>query len=214
MTGVSLQTLHPTKFDHGMVLAQTPHPGIKHECTTVSELMNLLAPKGAELLVEGIKQGIHVPPLEDVSWCKTEEASQSIRRAPKIQPCDRHIDWASWTAADIMRRHRVIGPLWNFAISSDRERDHSRRVIWTSGFRVVEPGHELSSDAGHPVVTSSKTGQDVKIKTCDGQFLQADEVKFDGERNMGFLSAAKRAGMLDTPTDPLQYPIPFRQVLH
>ncbi|KAL8825876.1 MAG: hypothetical protein Q9191_004145 [Dirinaria sp. TL-2023a] len=206
MTGVSLQTLHPTKFDHGMVLAQTPDPGIKHECTTVPELMALLAPKGAELLVEGIKQGNHVPPLKEVGWCKNEKDSQRTRCAPKIQPSDRHIDWASWTAADIMRRHRVLGPLWNFANASGPERAHSRRVIWTSGFRIAKAGHQLSSEAGQPVVTSFKTDQDIYIKTCDGQILQADEVKLDGERNMGFLSAAKRAGMVDTPTDPLQCP--------
>lgn len=209
-----MQTLHPTKFDHGMVLAQTPYPGIKHECTTVPELMTLLAPKGAELLVEGIKQGIHVPPLEDVSWCKTEKDSLSIRRAPKIQTSDRHIDWTSWTAADIMQRHRVIGPLWNFANSTNSERDHSRRVIWASGFRMADAGPELNSSAGHPVVISFKTDQNVYIKTCDGQFLQADEVKLDGEKNMGFFSAAKRAGLVETPMGPWQYPIPFRQVLH
>ena len=213
VTGVSLQTLHPTKFDHGVVLAQTPYPGIEHKSTTVHELATLLAPKGAKLLVEGIKQGIYIPPFEDVSWCRTED-SQSIRLAPKIQPSDCHIDWASWTAADIMRKHRVIGPLWNFASSSKPEHDSSRRVIWTSGFRTVGADRSLSPNAGHPVVIKSQSDQEIYIKTCDGQTLQVDEVKVEGERSMGFLSAAKRAGMVELPMDPSQYSTLFRQALH
>ena len=213
VTGVSLQTLHPTKFDHGVVLAQTPYPGIEHESTTVPELMALLAPEGAKLLVQGIKEGIYIPPFEDVSWCRTED-SQSIRLAPKIQPSDRHIDWASWTAVDIMRKHRVIGPLWNFASSSKPEHDSSRRVIWTSGFRTVGTDRSLNSNAGHPVVTKSQSGQDIYIKTCDSQILQVDEVKVEGETNMGFLRAAKRAGMVELPMDPSRYPVLFQQALH
>lgn len=64
MTGVSLQTLHPTKFDHGVILAQTPFPGIKHDTTTVSELEALLAPMGADMLVQGIKERIYIPPTQ------------------------------------------------------------------------------------------------------------------------------------------------------
>ncbi|SPQ20964.1 8a8ba120-eb7f-4040-8a16-17b0e462029a [Thermothielavioides terrestris] len=60
-TGITVQTLSPTSFDAGAILLQTPPPGtpIPPACT-FQQLHDLLAPAGARMLVEALRQGLHV----------------------------------------------------------------------------------------------------------------------------------------------------------
>lgn len=76
VTGVTLQTLHPAAYDRGVILAQTPAPGIPVPPDERSgTLLEKLAAEGAELLVNGLKQELHVPPYERVNrWWPTESA--------------------------------------------------------------------------------------------------------------------------------------------
>ncbi|KAI5923171.1 Formyltransferase [Camillea tinctor] len=75
LTGVTLQTLHPTLFDHGVILAQTPadpsHPAalrMPRKRVTTAELLKLVVAPAREMLVRGLRAGLHVPPLKDVGW--------------------------------------------------------------------------------------------------------------------------------------------------
>ncbi|GAP84496.2 putative methionyl-tRNA formyltransferase [Rosellinia necatrix] len=78
LTGVSLQTLDARAFDRGLVLAQTPAdaaaPGAlvvppgPARGRTVPALLALVTPVAARLLVDGLRDGLHVPPLEDRGW--------------------------------------------------------------------------------------------------------------------------------------------------
>ncbi|PSR97632.1 formyl transferase, partial [Coniella lustricola] len=62
-TGVTLQTLHPTEYDNGHILKQTPPPGLlMPENATTPSLLALLAREGATLLTSALQQGLHVPP--------------------------------------------------------------------------------------------------------------------------------------------------------
>ncbi|ROV94507.1 hypothetical protein VMCG_08136 [Cytospora schulzeri] len=135
--GATLQTLHHRDFDRGSVLAQTPYPPgipIPGDCD-VQQLHDLLAEEGARLLVDGLKQRMHVPPYdEDNGWKPTPEdvARGLLRDAPKIRKADAEVDWAGWTwgrdrglcsegegneggegpcwtAADLARRFRAVG---------------------------------------------------------------------------------------------------------
>ncbi|KAK8053734.1 Formyltransferase [Apiospora saccharicola] len=66
VTGVTLQTLDPWEFDKGLVLAQTPPDElieIPLKCT-VPQLRDLVTPVGARMLVQGLRDGVHVPPLD------------------------------------------------------------------------------------------------------------------------------------------------------
>lgn len=135
--GCTLQTLHPTDFDRGHILSQTPAPGIptSEDCTS-AQLLDLLAPEGARLLVDGLQQNLHVPPYTPVgpapftptptpspSPSPTPSPALARRHAPKITKLDLRIDWGSrawgrdhdlypkgqWTAADLARRFRAVG---------------------------------------------------------------------------------------------------------
>lgn len=111
VTGVTLQSLDDKCFDHGIILAQTkppflaiPHPD---RCNYL-ELLNFITPQAASLLVEGIENGVFVPPLVKVSGPKPA----LLRHAPKITSVDKQINWRCWCSSIIDRRRRALGRLW------------------------------------------------------------------------------------------------------
>ncbi|KAL9606071.1 MAG: hypothetical protein Q9179_000751 [Wetmoreana sp. 5 TL-2023] len=204
-TGVTLQTLHPTKFDGGKIIAQTPYPGIEHGAETVGQLRDVTAPLGARMLVQGIKNGLFIPPVQEVGWYTGDEGALKFTYASKIGPKDRHINWASWSASDILRRQRIIGPLWNYAESFAKEQHGSRkivkRVIWEHGFRLLEHECHLFPATGHPVIVGLHgITQKVYIRTCDGNVLVADMIKVEGGTTTEAFHAARRTGLAPIPT--------------
>ena len=198
ITGVSLQTLHPSKFDHGVILAQTLP--LRHGAQTVQELEKILAPKGATLLLQGIRDRLFVnPPKESNERSASDE--KTIHRAPKLSTDDRHIDWQSWTAERIVRTHRIIGPLWNYFSRVHGESSKQTRLIWPTGFRESPacPEHikYLVLKAGHPIIVQLQPGiQNIYIKTCDGHMLQTDWAKAEGDKTRSFMHTAQRTGMI------------------
>ena len=203
VTGVSLQTLHPSKFDHGVILAQTAPS--RHGAQTVQELEKILAPRGAELLVQGIKDRVFVNPPKEINERSAPDVEKAIHRAPKISPADRHIDWQMWTAEEILRKHRIIGPLWNYFSRADARSSKQTRLIWPSGFRESPecPGHikSLVPSAGHPIIVGLQSPtQNIYIRTCDGHMLQSDYVKIEGDITRSFVHAAQRTQMIGLPS--------------
>ena len=202
MTGVSLQTLHPTKFDHGTVLDQTPCPGIRHNASTVSELVALLAPMGAEMLVRGIREGVYLPPFTNKAQQPGSEENHDLRLAPKVRSEDRHVQWHTWNSEEILRRARVIGPLWSNTTRLIAGKPQRRRIIWTSGF-LPSTGKIPDAATGHPIVAGLHTNSPkIYIRTCDNELLQADSIKLEGEDTSNFHQAAVRAGMINVRPAP------------
>ena len=107
-TGVSVQTLHPAAFDGGMVLAQTPAPGIAipRDATTAS-LSAMLSGEGARLLVDVLKRRAFLPPRKDVGWYKDSDGP--VHRARKLTSVDREVDTSMLTVAEVLRMKRAIG---------------------------------------------------------------------------------------------------------
>lgn len=101
--GVSVQTLHPTKFDEGIVLAQTPKIKVPNDIS-VDELRNQLAPIGGELLVKAIREGLYLNPQSVVTGEKSS-------LAPKITTQMKKLDWTE-DAQTILRKSRGIPKLW------------------------------------------------------------------------------------------------------
>jgi methionyl-tRNA formyltransferase len=108
-TGVSVQTLHPTQFDRGVVLAQTPAPGIEIEQkTTAEELEERLAGVGADMLVDVLKKGTYASPHEGVeTWY-----DGPMDHAPKITKEDRHVTFAGHALEDVLAMQRALGDIW------------------------------------------------------------------------------------------------------
>ncbi|KAJ5818372.1 methionyl-tRNA formyltransferase family protein [Penicillium riverlandense] len=229
-TGVSLQTLHLKHFDHGTILSQTPAPGFdvpNPESCTVPELIDVVAPKGAQLLVDGIKEGLFVPPVVDAGW-RAAQGSHDLIHAAKIKPEDRHIDWTNWSLVNINRRSRVLGPLWSKALVTSHPSDNTqpsfqqKRVILTE-MEEVDPPKGCGSfslvpglpfvGGGHPV--EPRKGKALYVFTSDGKVMRINRMKVEGEQDAEGLRAAIKARMFGDRTflsEGMEF-VPFRNPL-
>ena len=192
-TGITLQTLHYHHFDQGNILLQTPHPGLEilnPDSITPTELSAFLAPKGAELLLRGLRERIFL------SGPYPKRTSGLTRPAPKITPEDRHIDWGKWSAEEILRRHRVIGPLWSKAAVGRPPGRSEKRIIWCSGFEKLHTSHNTEPGVGLIAASDSN----IYIRTIDQQTLRAKSAIVEGSGEKAAGHAVKRANMVDGDT--------------
>ncbi|KAJ5477180.1 hypothetical protein N7539_007324 [Penicillium diatomitis] len=208
-TGVTLQTLDHKSFDHGTILAQTPDPGFdipNSDTCTVPELTSLVSAKGAQLLFDGIQQGLFVPPVKDAGWAKESE-TRSFIHAAKIQPEDRHINWEGWTSVDLNRRNRVLGNLWSRALVASKSAEEpvvyqQKRVILTDVEQVEPPkGSEIFAIVpGLPFANATcpvepRKSRSLFVFTKDGKALLIKSLKVEGEPVAEGLRAAVKARM-------------------
>jgi len=138
--GVTLQTLHPEKFDHGRILAQTQYPGFgipkSGKCTT-AELLEFITPKAADLLVKGIRDRVFDPSHQkDLGTSNENVKGRPVRHAPKITPEDRHIDFGSMTASSIATRDRTLGRLWSIVRFNNGSK---KRVVFDDVEAIPRP---------------------------------------------------------------------------
>jgi len=144
-TGVTLQTLDDKTFDHGIILDQTPFPGFPlpsgHKCT-YQELLDFVTPKAAEMLVQGVRNCVFVPPLHDVG---VSGRTGNLNHAPKITQKDRQIQWDIPNAAiDIARRYRALGRLW----TETYDVEHQKKRILCEGIEEVDIEEALQQRQG------------------------------------------------------------------
>ncbi|KAF2159779.1 hypothetical protein M409DRAFT_70824 [Zasmidium cellare ATCC 36951] len=195
-TGVTLQTMHPTRFDHGVILAQTPGPGVRisEECTP-DDLIRSLGEAGAGMLVRGVEDGLFVDPVPVVDG---KDAEGRAEHAPKILPEDRHIDWNTWTADQIMRYDRVLGRLWDTTTWQKCQPGStvSKRVTFHGPWRSVSCDQvSASTEAGKPAVLQIEESQSptLLLPTADGHLLTPASATIEGEQKGKGIAALIRA---------------------
>jgi methionyl-tRNA formyltransferase len=196
---VTLQTLHPTKMDHGKILLQWPSTGFeipRPESIRPPELTELLAPLGSIMLVHAIRNNLHVPPIHDLTPQLNTEQEARLRKAPKIVPDDCRIRWSEWTASEILRRHRVIGPLWNHVnVGGDQV-----RVTFSDGFSLLESQAPNSSvPPGLPMLSIEGTGSHSALwcKTVDGKILSLSRLKVPGYGEQAATTWARKSQLFN-----------------
>lgn len=108
-TGVSMQTLHPTKFDQGVILDQTKPISVDSPATK-SDLSARLAPLGAEMLVKAIRNRLYLPPHQPVTPLR-----QAVALAPKLKTEDRVMNFEKYGRHEFCQRWKALGPLHGFA---------------------------------------------------------------------------------------------------
>ncbi|KAI9796556.1 MAG: Methionyl-tRNA formyltransferase [Piccolia ochrophora] len=195
-TGITIQTLDAERFDHGRILVQTPAPGIEisnPDTCTVQTLENLLAPVGATMLVEAIRNKVYVPPLKEVEFKTPESAVEQLPRAPKIKPDDRRIQWTSWTAEEMLQRDRILGGLWTMGHElgpPGKSSLHGKRVLMHN----IKPYYEKASGVRHPrcfyVGKDASRPEMVLLKTQDEQFLEVGELTVEGKPKVNAVQVA------------------------
>jgi methionyl-tRNA formyltransferase len=202
-TGVTLQTLHPEKFDHGAILAQTPLPGFEipnpSQCT-YPELLRLVTPKAAEMLVQGIRDRVFLPgAISNTISISSKPYGNPIRHAPKITPMDRHIDWEKTTVDEILRRDRVLGRLWGLI---HIEGQGPKRAVF-GGLTAVPLdesfwGKEVSVTYKLPLVSNNGErvtlpclvdGEAVIVSSPTGGAVRIEEITVAGDKKTGAAKA-------------------------
>lgn len=185
VTGVSLQTMHPTKFDHGVVLAQSEEVPLSSD-STPEGLIQQLGPLGADLLRKSIEEGVFVPPVQNAREGMPD--SPQIELAPKITSKDRQIDWSTWTADDIILRSRVLGDLWDIEIfercqASSSSAEAPKRLTFNGGW-VKIVGHAEKAIAGQPqlVLGPFRRGLSLGIQTVDNCVIVPESVTIEGRK--------------------------------
>lgn len=142
-TGVSVQTLHPTKFDEGVILDQTPVPIPVPATTTYSALSARLGPLGADILVKAIRNRLYLPPYQEVPLIR-----QAISPAPKLTAEHKAMDF-SLGRHEICQRSRATGPLHAFAEDTDGRKVRIKiGAVYTamSNMDLVDEIRDLSSE--------------------------------------------------------------------
>ncbi|KAL2351432.1 formyl transferase [Cryomyces antarcticus] len=185
-TGVSLQTLHPKYFDQGTILAQTPLPGLKvpDKCTP-DALLEMLTPVGADMLVQALRGRLFVPPLAGVRTCRAVEADTKLKHAPKVTPKDRQIDWATWTADEILLRHHVLGNLWDDTSyrSPHNGSQGVKRTIYHGWEALSDSSGYVHTGSGHRnpfTIPAGSASPRVVFDTCGRVLLSPTELTIEG----------------------------------
>ncbi|KAI7278682.1 Formyltransferase [Hortaea werneckii] len=182
-TGITLQTMHPTRFDHGMILDQEEAPVPPH--STPEDLVDMLGPLGARMLAKGAESGIFVPPLTDFA---NSGSHIEPSHAPKIMPEDRHIDWKLWTAEMVQTRDRVLGRLWDsttFAFCMN-DTTTAKRINYVGPWTIhPAPPKDVTPQPGAPVLLPDHKSTSLGIWSADGQLMVPDGVTIDGEPKAG-----------------------------
>jgi methionyl-tRNA formyltransferase len=114
-TGVSLQTLHASKFDEGVVLNRTPVPVRNSQTCTFNQLRDQLGPVGAELLIKCLREKRY---LSQGSVLK-DLVSERTSYAPKIKKQHAAIDPQLHGSRQILRMQRAFETLWAYAHDLD-----------------------------------------------------------------------------------------------
>ncbi|KAH9223706.1 formyl transferase [Leptodontidium sp. 2 PMI_412] len=133
--GITLQTLHTKYFDHGKILAQQWFP-LEPNIMTYQKLFDIVTPKAAKLLVDGLRSRLFVPPLEeDATW--QHKLPEKLSHASKITPADKRIFWQMKSAAtDIPARQRALGRLWTSVLINP---DTPKRLVFEDSETVNRP---------------------------------------------------------------------------
>ena len=114
-TGVSLQTLHESKFDEGVVLDRVSTPIENPDTCSFKQLRNQLGPVGAELLVNGLRERRY---LSQGPAVKSSESEQPTY-APKIKKQHSAINPQLHGSGQILRMQRSFETLWAHAHDLD-----------------------------------------------------------------------------------------------
>ncbi|CDO94663.1 unnamed protein product [Kluyveromyces dobzhanskii CBS 2104] len=179
-TGVTIQSLHPSKFDHGQIIKQTaplPVQDILKRGTVsdfgddvprkVSILIDQLGLKSGELLQEMILQRDFEPKTKT-----TYEPSL----APKISTSMKQINWKTHRKLEILAMNDALGALYCYKLSLPKRQKEvqKKRIIFPD---IFDAGSDLSMKLGEFTVDSE---QGTMIIQCiDGQ-LGVKYLQFEG----------------------------------
>lgn len=160
-TGVTVQTLHPTKFDRGRVVALSDKVEITRD-TTFEALRDTLADVGAGLLHSALdSQKFTDPSHELISGCPDVYAGH-------VTSTMRAIDWSKDSASKLERFCNTLGALYTHKIFEERKQvkadfqDKQLRVL-LNDIKKVDGVEATDVPGSHQYVDGG-----IVINTIDG----------------------------------------------
>lgn len=166
MTGVTVQTLHPTEFDKGTILGRQYYKIKRSE--TYHSLVKALSKSGGKVLYDILLNQKYDSTLPQYETLPPEVP---FSYAKKVQPEERQIIWSRYDTFKIVRIFNTLGHLYTFKKYQPR-RSQSREL----GFRRVvlddiqeSKEHLFPADSipGSFMADPSDT-QRLLVKTVDG----------------------------------------------
>ncbi|KAH3683065.1 hypothetical protein WICPIJ_005974 [Wickerhamomyces pijperi] len=200
ITGVTVQTLHPTEFDKGDIVDQIGDIPITRDETLVS-LRDKLGSKGGELLSDVIVNGSFMNP--------NFQSSFEYSYAKKIPKSMSEVDWDNETSFGVVRKFNTLGSLFTFKEMKIKKKKksiiHEYRRVLLSDIREIQLSEEDQvyaslQEPGDFTIHKDESQNLMVIKTKDG-FVSVGNLQLEFEpkedANKFWQKLPKRAG--DTP---------------
>ena len=189
-SGVTVQTLHPHRFDRGQIIAQTPHPGFElpngSNCT-YEELRDFISPICADTLLKTIRQRLFALPVKDAGRLNQLESNQDLVHASKISSDMRIIKWEEWDADTIIRYNNALGNMWDY-ITYQRctgNLQAQKRVNFHKLELVEDPpiiGSKTPDKPGLPVLSTVNSRPDLLLSTKElSRFIRPVRCTVEGK---------------------------------
>jgi methionyl-tRNA formyltransferase len=139
------------------------------------------------MLVEGIRKKLFVPPIQPVN-----PSHDNVTHAKKLTTQDRWMD-PSWDSSTLVRRERILGPLWAMLPTDSGEKRANFTDI-TKLPRAVKLG-SIPVAAGELCIVHQEQDQDICWMASD-QLVKVGSLTVDGLAPQKALVAVKKAKLL------------------
>lgn len=171
VTGVSVQTLHPTEFDKGDILAQESY-NINPDESFIT-LSNHLASIGGKLLNDILVNKLYDPSNPQFKLIKP---STSFSYAYKIKPKERQIQWDNSSIDGLIRTQNTIGNLYTFKSYTSKDNVISyKRIIFSDIKRSKTPNDPSIHNGSFSLLPDNS----LDIKTSDG-WINVEKLGVEG----------------------------------
>ncbi len=207
---MSLQTLHPVSFDEGIILDQTPWPGIDvPEGCDYSGLLETMQHLGSDMLLRAIRNRLYLPPYNDIGWAKNAaDGKRAHQHAPKIKTAHKLLCFETMDSSRITRMSRAFGSTWAFAAVPTETSELKRsRIIFPKPFKILSPASLPMDDKndilgippGLPYWPKCAANDEkdsaehpLLVNTIDGETVSMNSIKVEGSVEMPAYQAAQK----------------------
>lgn len=193
VTGVTVQTLHPTEFDKGDILLRESYT-IKYD-ETLQSLTQELSTRGGLLLKHVLEKRIYDA---DSPNHLVLQPQLPYSYAKKVQSSERQILWDDFSAFDLYRRENTLGPLYTFKQFMPKKKSKtlsssSKRVVLSNCSPTPAALTDANKNLPNGTFRAAEDGQ-LAVKVKDGLVFYS-EVKTEGfgaESGSKFFSSLKK----------------------
>ncbi|KJX98563.1 hypothetical protein TI39_contig405g00003 [Zymoseptoria brevis] len=187
-TGVSLQTMHPERFDAGKVLDRRKVD--VPENAGVGDMIGILGPLGAGLLGNYVSSDAFADGVRGHEDVIQDEEKPKSSYAAKLTKQDQCVDWETWDAEQVLRYDRVLGNLWDIStyrscLPAKAAVKGDKRVSFQGPWSVLKPERDVfvvCDNEGVVLCQDYDAQRHFALETADGLFVSPTSATIEGEK--------------------------------